>query len=279
MRSRSFAIFLAASTLCLVAEVRASTLPVISDATADAAEPSAWWVAAGAPPGRCLEAIVAASNTWIDPTAAIPVAQVSQLLRRSDITQTNAVSLGGLYNADAVATGTLSRVGDHDVAWTGARRAAVDVTILTINLRSGVSEAWTGRRVAFAATDEEALNLACRQLGEAISSAPTSSTTSVALPQDGLVEVHSRSGTAFPFVALVTALREIHPAVIDVREVWAAEGTISLGLTLDEGASWAEVSARIIALDGRALEGVRVLSAGADGGRTMIRIDAPPSER
>jgi hypothetical protein len=110
------------------------------------------------------------------------------------------------------------------------------------------------------------------RLGSVVSR--TDGTSHSASPGD--IVVHSPDG-ALPYVALRGAIRDVHPSVVDLSEVWATEGLVALRVVLDEGGTFDEVARSVARLEGAVMEGARVTRAVMQGGALRVDVEGVPN--
>ena len=255
------------------AAAEASILPMIVDNTGDDTE--YWWsTGSGAPAGAFDERIFGTSGPgWIAPSETTPTGAISTIFRRPDITLNNALSLARLYGASHVLIGDIALEGDDEQPWLGLPRAEVVFRGVVVEVRSGsVVDDLEIRRVSFqpGGSAEAARSVAdqARRATDALVQSPGEVGVSDAGP---VVVIRSHDG-ASPFIAVRGALRDVHPGVVDVGEVWATEGQIALALVLDEGVVFEDVARSIDRLSGVAVQGTLVRQVVRTG--RGIEIDA-----
>jgi len=240
-------------------------LPLIVDETG--AEPCGWWVGSEPEPCGPLDQIIeqkASTGVWISPTQQRPSENVSQVLRTVQLTSANARSLAGFYSADAVVFGSTFREDSVHIPWLALERSAFVFEGEVVDVSSGATRTRIDTRaVAFGPT-HEAANLAAAELllrfiEEALTEVAAPSFDAGVVMDEPVIVVLS-DGSAAPFVAFRAAVRTAVPDVEDLREVWAMEGRVALGLVLREGADIDDVLARIGAMEGSRYEGVFIQS-------------------
>ena len=262
MRPHLFSIFVTlslATSLVSHSDAAASTLPIVVDNTGEAT--AYWWeTAAGTPAGAFDERLFdSAGAEWIAPSETTPSGSISSIFRRPDITLNNALSMARLYGATHVLIGDIAFDGDAEQPWLGLERWEVVFRGVVVEVRSGsVVDELEIRRVSFEPEGgvEASRSVAdqARRATEALVQSPSEVGLSGIEP---VVVIRSHDG-AGAFIAVRGALRDVHPGVVDVAEVWATEGQIALSLVLDEGVTFDDVSRSVDALSGVVVEGTLV---------------------
>ena len=262
MRPHLFSIFVTlslATSLVSHSDAAASTLPIVVDNTGEAT--AYWWeTAAGTPAGAFDERLFdSAGAEWIAPSETTPSGSISSIFRRPDITLNNALSMARLYGATHVLIGDIAFDGDAEQPWLGLERWEVVFRGVVVEVRSGsVVDELEIRRVSFEPEGgvEASRSVAdqARRATEALVQSPSEVGLSGIEP---VVVIRSYDG-AGAFIAVRGALRDVHPGVVDVAEVWATEGQIALSLVLDEGVTFDDVSRSVDALSGVVVEGTLV---------------------
>jgi hypothetical protein len=236
-----------------------------------------WWNAEEAPqPYSPLDTVFfarAAEGSWVDVRDVAPNDVVSRVLQTVPLTPRNAVALGALYDAETVAVGEAWIASIDTVPWLGLVRVGVGVDVELIDVASGARRGRVetiGLGVASNEADavEDACEMAVARLETMTRAVATHAPHSV--ETDGPLIVVSSTPTASPFVAFRTALRTVHPGVIDVHEAFATEGAVALGLDLDEGVVVEAVLDSIEALGGATLDGARVVHVDRSGMRLDV---------
>lgn len=267
----------------------AQVLPIIVDRTGES--DVAWWTNVDAHPAGALDAalfsLAEGDSGWLSPGATRPNGEVSSLLRRVDVTPTNARALGGLYGANSVLVGAVLREEASDVPWLGLERGALVLDAVWLDVRSGAQRGQLQlRAVAFGrdarAAEEAAVSLLVEQVAATVRGLTPRGTVD-GLARDAVLQVVVRSvGTALPFVAFRGALRESSSHIVEVSELWATEGQVALTVALDESASPAAVAESILRMQGRVFGEARVerVSASPEGATRLnvLVVPAPPPD-
>lgn len=261
----------------------ADVLPVVSDATGPST--ACWWCddASSTVQSALYEGIAgraASGALWAWPDAGVD--DVSRVLRTPDLTPANGRSLATVFGSRHALVGTLHRDAAPGVPWLGLERAAWLLDATLVDVRTGAEvDVVQLRAVAFgddaAEASAAAATLLLDRLEERI--APLSVDGS----DDGVdvgepVVVVMGSGAATAYIAFRGALREAHPGVVDVEEVWATEGQVALRVVLDEGTVFDDVADAVDRLQGQALEGVRIVDAQRRDDRVYVSVALPSVE-
>ena len=256
----------------------ADTLAVVAwDDGGDAM--SGWWSddEAALTPTPLDLALLARSPAggWIDVREVVPNDSVSRVLRVVPLTPRNAVALGALYDADTVVVGEAWVASIDAVPWLGLERVGVGVDVEVIDVASGARR---GRvetvGLGVASTHDEALVDACAMAVSRIE------TVVGAVSSGGISEVGSAgvtvvvrsTPTALPYVAFRGALREVHPGVLDIREVFATEGSVAVAVDLDEGVDASQVADAVEAMGGGTFGDARVVTVQREGDRLDVTL-------
>lgn len=262
---------------------RADVLPVIADTTGQAV--ACWWCddASATAPSALYDGIAQRAELgalWAWPDAGVD--DVSRVLRTPDLTPANGRSLATVFETRHVLVGTLQRDAAPGVPWLGLERAAWLLDATLIDVRTGAEvDAVQIRAVAFGDDADEASAAATVLLLDRLEEhiAPLS----VDASDDGVdvgepVIVVLGNGTATTYIAFRGALRDAHPGVIDVEEVWATEGQVALRVALDEGTAFEQLAAAIEQLVGQPLAGVRIVDAQRRDDRVYVSLALPDLE-
>ncbi len=273
-----------ALTLCAAAllgrPADATTLPVIVDQTG--AAPAFWWADdTSAPAGefdrQLFESAEHGNEAWLSPRAARPSGTVSRLFRTVDITPNNARQLAGLYGAQYVLVGQLTREGASTVPWLGLQRVALVLDAAVVDVTSGATVGQiTIRRVAHGEASVAFADVAAALVAAAdgaLTGQVQRSSGEWSVVEEDVVLIHSPDG-AQPYSAFRGALREVHPGVVDVAEAWASEGWIALRLELDEGVTFQDVAGSLSRLDGADLGLGRVTDVSVEPRMVYVEVRA-----
>lgn len=261
----------------------ADVLPVVADATGSST--ACWWCddASAAVPSALYDAIAeraALGALWTWPDTGVD--DVSRVLRVPELTPANGRSLATVFGTRHALVGTLRRDPAPGVPWLGLERSAWILDATLVDVRTGAEvDAVQIRAVAFGVDPAEANAAAATLLVDRLEEhiAPLS----VDGTDDGVdvgepVVVVLGSGGAAAYIAFRGALRDAHPGVVDVEEVWATEGQVALRLALDEGTTFDDVAAAIERLAGQPLEGVRIADAQRRDDRVYVSLALPSVE-
>jgi hypothetical protein len=286
MRPRNVALLtgllLAAASVLVAGAARADVLPVLVDRTDDV--PLAWWAGDGAEGlSPVMESLLAESGVFHDiDRGRAALRGVSRILRAPEITLANAATLAEVLGASRVLHGEIVRENVPDVPWLGLRRASFAASVTLADAGTGsVIRSFSTRGVAFGETDDQADAAAARMLARFLAQGVADQRGaggSVEVPLDAAqpVVLVVSDGTALPFIALRGALRDVHPGVVDVREVWATDGLVALSIACDETVAWDDVARAVTRLAGASMDGLEVRSVQpGPAPHLLVRIATP----
>ncbi|MCB9521221.1 MAG: hypothetical protein H6698_01395 [Myxococcales bacterium] len=253
------------------ARADAQVLPVVVDATGTTEV--AWWVGGDEPRAEFVAALVgAAGSALLDPTTARPTTEVSRVLRRADITDSNARSLAGLYGASEVLCGRVERSTAGSIAWIGVDRFTVHAALRLVDVASG-AVLWEldDERVGFG---NDGAHRAAVAMAHAVAARLSRAGAGGPVGVDSdvpVVVVESPSG-AQPYIAFRGALADEVVGIVEVTEVWASEGRVAFALLLDEGVARDDVSTALQRFRQSPPSGFRVVGWHDDADVLRVRL-------
>lgn len=264
----------------------ATILPLLDEGEVGAVE--AWWVGdRPGPTGPVTSALERhapnGAARWMAPSGVgRALESVSRVLRSPELTPTNGARLAELLGAARALVGSVRQEAAPDVPWLGLHRTSLVLDAVLVDARTGAEIRRIAlRAVAFGegqeAADAAAAVLLARFVDQAASDVASPSSARLPLIDSSPVIVIRSDGSAAPYVAMRAALREVHPGVVDLVEVWATGGHVAMAVSLDEGTSWESFRSSVLQLRTAALPDVVVRSVDDLGSAgLLLSVSSPP---
>jgi hypothetical protein len=222
-------------TLVIPGIVNAQTLPLLRDLTVS--PEATWWVDDHVPTDGVDEAITGMNDTrWISPDRATTSNTISRLLRRPDITPSNAVALAELFGASSVLIGVVYESERGELPLLGLSRCelGIQASLLSVETSATIASLEFATSAYAERADDACSEARSLLLAWVTEYLPGSAGSQFGIPSDApTVQVASPDGAA-PYVALRDHIRRSHPEVIDLVERWASEGNIAVELILTD---------------------------------------------
>lgn len=276
MRTGSAALLPALLLMGLAWPSHAGTLPLVVDRSGSEA-PRAWWVdgAQGDLDGHLFA--VLGREGGCAATARGGRDGLSRVLRRPDLTATNARAVGSVFGCARVLTGQLEVVDSGlSAPWLGLHRVVLGFSARLVDVERGsVLHQFERRAVGVAVTPAEARARAVahmeRELGRVLSGLEVRAARLEALDDDPAV-VFLSGGTADGYVALAGMLSDGLGGVRSVEERWASEGRLSVRVQFSESGSLETLTAALTRLEGATVEGAVVERVQRTGASVFVLV-------